>query len=65
MSIEDLIIETNEIFVPSQFYVALSRSSNPQNLNLIAPRKQWYDLAYVNTKAMVFVQEINSDNSSL
>ena len=55
MSIENLIIETNEIFAPSQFYVALSRSSNPKNLNLIAPRKQWYDLAYVNAKAMAFV----------
>ena len=57
MSIEDLIIETNEIFAPSQFYVALSRSSNPKNLNLIAPRKQWYNLAYVNKRAMKFVSD--------
>ncbi len=57
MSIEDLIIETNEIFAPSQFYVALSRSSNPLRLNLIAPRKQWYELAFVNAKAMGFVKE--------
>ncbi|WP_457748875.1 ATP-dependent DNA helicase [Sulfurimonas sp.] len=56
MSIEDLIIDTNEIFAPSQFYVALSRSSNPTRLTLIAPRKQWYDLAYANQKAMAFVQ---------
>ena len=56
MSIEDLIVETNEIFAPSQFYVALSRSSNPQRLTLIAPQKQWYELAYVNPKAMEFVQ---------
>ena len=56
MSIEDLIIETNEIFAPSQFYVALSRSSNPQRLNLIAPRCQWYDLAFVNHKAAQFVK---------
>lgn len=60
MSIEDLIIETNEIFAPSQFYVALSRSSNPQRLTLIAPRKQWYELAYVNQKAMQYVQEQKS-----
>jgi len=60
MSIEDLIIETNEIFAPSQFYVALSRSSNPKNLNLIAPRKQWYDLAYVDAKAMAFVNNKES-----
>lgn len=56
MSIEDLIIQTNEIFAPSQFYVALSRSSNPANLTLIAPQKQWYNLAYVNAKAMAFVK---------
>ncbi len=56
MSIEDLIIETNEIFAPSQFYVALSRSSNPLRLNLIAPRVQWYELAFVNHKAMEFVR---------
>jgi len=57
MSIENLIIDTNEIFAPSQFYVALSRSSNPARLTLIAPRKQWYELAYVNQKALHFVQE--------
>ncbi len=56
MSIEDLIIDTNEIFAPSQFYVALSRTSNPSRLNLIAPRCQWYDLAFVNQKAVSFVR---------
>jgi len=55
MSIENLIIETREIFAPSQFYVALSRASNPKNLILIAPQKQWYELAYVHPKAMAFV----------
>jgi len=57
MSIEDLIIDTNEIFAPSQFYVALSRASNPTRLTLIAPSKQWYELAFVNEKAMKFVKE--------
>ena len=56
MSITDLIIETNEIFAPSQFYVALSRSSNPSRLTLIAPRCQWYELIYVNAKALAFVK---------
>ena len=60
MSIENLIIQTNEIFAPSQFYVALSRSSNPERLTLIAPQKQWYELAYVNQKAMHYVQEQSS-----
>ena len=57
MSIENLIIETGEIFAPSQFYVALSRASNPKQLTLIAPSKQWYELAFVNPKAMAFVQK--------
>lgn len=57
MSIEDLIIETNEIFAPSQFYVALSRSSNPKRLNLIAPRRQWYEIVFVNYKALNFVNK--------
>ncbi|QOP42892.1 AAA family ATPase [Sulfurimonas sediminis] len=60
MSIEDLIIDTNEIFAPSQFYVALSRSSNPARLTLIAPKRQWYELAYVNQKAFSFVQRQQS-----
>ncbi len=60
MSIEDLIIDTNEIFAPSQFYVALSRSSNPARLTLIAPQRQWYELAYVNPKAFHFVQRQQS-----
>lgn len=55
MSIEDLIIQTNEIFAPSQFYVALSRSSKPTRLNLIAPVKQWHSIVYVDAKALEFV----------
>jgi len=55
MSIENLIIQTNEIFAPSQFYVALSRSSNPKRLNLIAPQKQWYNIIFVDKKALNFV----------
>lgn len=58
MSIEDLIVQTKEIFAPSQFYVALSRSSNPKRLTLIAPQKQWYSLAFVNEKALNFVKSI-------
>ncbi len=57
MSIEDLIIETNEIFAPSQFYVALSRSCNPKRLNLIAPSCQWREIVFVNYKALAFVKE--------
>jgi hypothetical protein len=56
MSIEDLIIDTREIFAPSQFYVALSRTSNPKNLILIAPQRQWYELAFVHARAIDFVK---------
>jgi ATP-dependent exoDNAse (exonuclease V) alpha subunit len=56
MSIENLIIQTREIFAPSQFYVALSRASNPANLILIAPQRQWYELIYADKKAMEFVR---------
>ena len=59
MSIQDLIIQTNEIFAPSQFYVALSRSSNPSRLNLIAPHAQWHNIVYVDKKALKFVKDRN------
>lgn len=56
MSISDLIIDTREIFAPSQFYVALSRASDPKNLTLIAPKRQWHELAFANSCAKAFVQ---------
>ena len=57
MSIESLIIQSNEIFAASQFYVALSRSSNPKQLILIAPTRQWHELIYTHPKALQFVQK--------
>ncbi len=57
MSLEDLIIESNEIFAPSQFYVALSRAKNPARLTLIAPRKQWSNLIYAHPKAKNFYRK--------
>ncbi|MCJ7764917.1 MAG: AAA family ATPase [Thiovulaceae bacterium] len=56
MSIEDLIIETTEIFAPSQFYVALSRATSPHRLILKQPLTDWCNLAFVNPKALSFVQ---------
>jgi ATP-dependent DNA helicase PIF1 len=55
MSIEDLIIETNEIFAPSQFYVALSRTITPHRLILIRPQRSWRKLAFVHQKAAEYV----------
>ncbi len=58
MSIEDLIIESNEIFAPSQFYVALSRAKNPARLSLTAPKRGWNSLIYVNSKAVDFYRNM-------
>ncbi len=58
MSIEDLIIETNEIFAPSQFYVAISRAISPHRLILIAPKRDWRQLAFVHPKAVGFVESL-------
>jgi len=55
MSIEDLIIETTEIFAPSQFYVALSRATSPHRLTLKQPLTDWCNLAFVHEKALHFV----------
>ncbi len=55
MSILDLVIATNEIFAPSQFYVALSRAMQPARLTLLAPRGQWYEKIFVHPKALNFV----------
>lgn len=55
MSISDLVIDTTEIFAPSQFYVALSRATSPQRLILKQPRVNWADLAYVHPKALQWV----------
>ena len=57
MSIKDLIIETNEIFAPSQFYVALSRATSKERLILIQPRRSWKSLVFVNQKAINFTLE--------
>ena len=59
MSIEDLIIETNEIFAPSQFYVALSRAVSPHRLTLIAPKRGWRQLAFVHRKAADFMTGVS------
>jgi len=54
MSITDLVIDTTEIFAPSQFYVALSRATSPHALILKQPRVNWADLAFVHPAALAF-----------
>ena len=58
MSIEDLIIESNEIFAPSQFYVALSRANNPARLTITPPRRAWHSLIFVHRKAVDFYRRL-------
>lgn len=57
MSIQDLIIDTSEIFAPSQFYVALSRATTPSRLILTQPKVNWKYLAFVDERAVKFVKE--------
>ncbi|MEJ2468610.1 MAG: AAA family ATPase [Campylobacterales bacterium] len=63
MSISDLVIDTTEIFAPSQFYVALSRAVSPHTLILKQPRINWADLSFVHPTALAFVQN-ETDRSS-
>ncbi len=65
MSLDDLIIEPNEIFAPSQFYVALSRTKNPARLTLIAPKRQWSNLIYAHQKAKEFYMGENTGSPGI
>lgn len=58
MSLADYVIETNEIFAPSQFYVALSRSVSAHRVTLIKPNRGWEKLCFVHPKAKRFVQSV-------
>lgn len=58
MSLADYVIETNEIFAPSQFYVALSRSVSAHRVTLIRPNRGWEKLCFVHPKAKRFINLI-------
>ncbi|MEA1916608.1 MAG: DEAD/DEAH box helicase [Campylobacterota bacterium] len=60
MSISDLIIETNEIFAPSQFYVAISRSISSHRTILIKPQRAWKSIIYNHNVASEYVKSINN-----
>ena len=59
MSISDLVIDTHEIFAPSQFYVALSRAVSPKSLILRCPKVNWVHLAFVHPKALAWYKNIS------
>lgn len=58
MSLADYVIETNEIFAPSQFYVALSRSVSAHRVRLTRPNRSWERLCFVHPKAARFTETI-------
>ena len=62
MSIADLVIDTREIFAPSQFYVAISRAVSPQRLTLIQPLRDWKYLAFVDSEALRFVERLQAQS---
>lgn len=59
MSLSDYVIETNEIFAPSQFYVALSRSISAHRVTLTRPNRSWERLCFIHPKALGFVEKIS------
>ena len=59
MSLSDYVIETNEIFAPSQFYVALSRSISAHRVTLTKPNRSWERLCFIHPKALGFVRRID------
>ncbi len=59
MSLSDYVIETNEIFAPSQFYVALSRSISAHRVTLTKPNRSWERLCFIHPKALGFVERLD------
>jgi ATP-dependent exoDNAse (exonuclease V) alpha subunit len=56
MSLLDLVIDMNEIFAPSQFYVALSRAISPQRLTLLSTNRPIERFIYASPNAIAFYQ---------
>ncbi len=54
MSLLDLVIDLDEIFAPSQFYVALSRAISPQRLTLLTPRRPIESFIFASPSAIEF-----------
>lgn len=54
MSLLDLVVDLNEIFAPSQFYVALSRAISPHRLTLLATSRPIENFIYASPNALEF-----------
>ncbi len=56
MSLLDLVIDLDEIFAPSQFYVALSRAISPKRLTLLPTRRPLKSFIYASKSAIEFYE---------
>ena len=54
MSLLDMVIDLNEIFAPSQFYVALSRAISPHRLSLLETKRPIENFIYASNEAVDF-----------
>lgn len=57
MSLLDLVIDLDEIFAPSQFYVGLSRAISPQRLTLLPTRRPIQNFIYASSNAIEFYRQ--------
>lgn len=57
MSLLDLVIDMDEIFAPSQFYVGLSRAISPQRLVLLPTRRPIENFIYASPDAIAFYKD--------
>jgi len=57
MSLLDLVIDLDEIFAPSQFYVGLSRAISPQRLTLLPTKRSIESFIYASPEAIEFYRE--------
>ena len=57
MSLLDLVIDMDEIFAPSQFYVGLSRAISPQRLILLPTRRAIESFIFASENAIEFYKE--------
>jgi len=57
MSLLDLVIDLDEIFAPSQFYVGLSRAISPQRLILLPTRRTIESFIFASQNAIEFYRE--------
>lgn len=57
MSLLDLVIDLNEIFAPSQFYVAISRAISPKRLTLLPTKRAIEGFIYASPDAIAFYSD--------